>query len=151
MDVRHAMTDYFASAHVNSSVEDVIEKMLGEGLSKLFIVDDSSQLVGSMDESMLINGIFDEAWRNSPARLQMNTDCETVSLDTDVKMVLEKFRESGLAEFPVIEQGKLIGVLTRRQLMRAILNRSPAKNRRFSLNAEFQNRDTQYDVAVSGK
>ena len=63
MVVQDVMSDYFASAHISSTVNDAMDKMLSEGLASLLIVDDQNQLVGRIEESMLMSAAFDPQWR----------------------------------------------------------------------------------------
>ncbi|MEM9412650.1 MAG: CBS domain-containing protein, partial [Planctomycetota bacterium] len=91
MIVRDVMNDYFASAHINSTVGDVMEKMLDEGLSTLLIVDDRSQLVGCIEEDLLMVAAFDEQWRNNPVSLHMERNFITIRPDEAVGQVVEKF------------------------------------------------------------
>lgn len=121
MIVSDVMTPYFASAHISSTVGDVMEKMLEEGLSTMLIVDDRSELVGSIEESLLMIAAFDEQWRNNPVSLHMDRKFVTIRPDEPVGQVVEKFMLHRCNEFPVLDHGKLIGVLTRRQLLRSVL------------------------------
>lgn len=121
MVVSDIMTPYFASAHISSTVGDVMEKMLEEGLSTMLIVDDKSQLVGSIEESLLMVAAFDEQWRNNPVSLHMDRKIVTIRPGEPVGQVVEKFMLHRVNEFPVLQDGKLIGVLTRRQLLRSVL------------------------------
>ena len=129
MVVRDVMNDYFASAHINSTVGDVMEKMLEEGLGNLLIVDDRSQLVGCIEESLLMVAAFDEQWRNNPVSLHMERNFITIRPDEPVGQVVEKFLLHRASEFPVLSEGKLIGVLTRRQLLRTVLGQQQWKSR----------------------
>ena len=124
MVVRDVMTDYFASAHISSTVNDAMDKMLAEGLQNLLIVDDRNQLVGRIEESLLMVAAFDEQWRNNPVSLHMQRNFVTVRPEEAVSQVTEKFLLHRVSEFPVLSEGKLIGVLTRRQLLRSVLGHS---------------------------
>jgi len=127
MVVRNVMSDYFASAHLSSTVNDAMNKMLSEGLNNLLIVDDRNQLVGRIEESMLMVAAFDEQWRSNPVSLHMQRNCITVRPDEPVAQVTEKFLLHRTSEFPVLSEGKLIGVLSRRQLLRAVLGSNNGK------------------------
>ena len=122
MVVSDVMTEYFASAHISSTVGDVMEKMLEEGLNTMLIVDDKSQLVGSIEESLLMVAAFDEQWRNNPVSLHMERNFITIRPDEPIGQVVEKFMLHRTCDFPVLDEGKLVGVLTRRQLLRAVLD-----------------------------
>ncbi len=124
MVVSDSMTDYFASAHISSTIGDAMEKILREGLTQLLIVDDRSRLVGLIEESLLMETIFEARLKRDSVTRHMKTDFESVNPGDPVAEVVEKFRRRGVSEFPVTENGKLVGVLTRRQLLRALLKHS---------------------------
>ena len=127
MVVRNLMSDFFASAHISSTVNDAMEKMLVEGLDNLLIVDDRNQLVGRIEESLLMVAAFDDQWRNNPVSLHMERNFITIRPDEPVSQVVEKFLLHRVSEFPVLSEGKLIGVLTRRQLLRSVMGHSDWK------------------------
>ena len=100
-----------------------MDKMLSEGLASLLIVDDQNQLVGRIEESMLMSAAFDPQWRtSSTVCLHMQRDYVALRPDEPVVQAIEKFLEYGVSEFPVLRDEKLVGVLTRRQLLRAVLS-----------------------------
>lgn len=132
MIVRDAMTDYFASANIRSTVGDAMEKMLSEGLDVLLIVDDSSKLVGSLREPFLMEALLDHQLQNDLVSLHMETDSISAFPEEPITSVIEKFQRHQSSEFPVVIGGKLVGILTRRQLLRAVLSSKEQKLRRFS-------------------
>jgi CBS domain-containing protein len=133
LKIRHAMTGFFASAHTSSTVGDALEKMLREGLGHLWIVDDKCQLVGSIREPMLLDAVCDNQWRDHCVTRHMDRQMVTVSPEERVDAVLEKFRNCQVSEFPVTWQKRLIGVITRRQLLRVVLNLLPTEKQLLSV------------------
>lgn len=127
MVVRDVMTDYFASAHISSTVSDAVDKMLAEGLDNLLIVDDRNQLVGRIEESLMMVAALDSQWLAQSVNLHMERNFVTIRPDETVGQVVEKFLLHQASDFPVLEEGKLIGVLTRRQLLRAVLSQNHLK------------------------
>lgn len=134
MIVRDTMTDYFASANIRSTVGDAMEKMLSEGLDTLLIVDDSSKLVGSIREPFLMEAMLDQQLQDDLVSLHMERHSISAAPEEPVTSVLEKFHQLQASELPVLVGGKLVGVLTRRQLLRAILGSKQLKLRRFATN-----------------
>ena len=122
MVVREAMTDYFASAHSSSTLGDTMDKMLAEGLGILFIVDDKSHVVGSIGERLLMHVIDNPEMRDEPATNFMDRHVSVVRLDDEVAQATQMFRQNGVSELPVVDEDKLVGVLTIRQLLRAIFS-----------------------------
>ena len=120
MVVRDAMTDFFASAHINSTLGDTMDKMLGDGLGTLFVVDDKSEVVGSIGERLLMHVVENPELRDELAANFMNCKVSAVRFDDDVTEAARLFREFGVSELPVVDEKKLVGVLTIRQLLRAM-------------------------------
>ena len=50
----------------------------------------------------------------------MSTDVQTVNPDTDILQVAKIFLESKFRRLPVVENGRLVGQISRRDVLRAI-------------------------------
>lgn len=131
MVVREAMTDYFASAHISSTFADAMDKMLGEGLGILYLVNDKSEVVGSIGERLLLHVIENPEMRDEPAVNFMDNSVCVIGLDDDSVQAAQQFRELGVSELPVVDENKLVGVLTIRQLMRALTTSSRCEKSTF--------------------
>ena len=120
MVVREAMTDFFASAHNSSTLGDAMNKMLSDGLGILFIVDDKSHVVGSLGERLLLHVIGNPEMREELASSFMDRHVPVIRFDDEVSQAAQMFRENGVSELAVVDDNKLVGVLTIRQLLRAM-------------------------------
>lgn len=134
MVVRDAMTDYFASANIRSTVGDAMDKMLAEGLDTLLIVDDSSKLVGSLRESFLMEALLDRKLQHDSVSIHMERHFISICPDESIYSVVVKFLQNQTSELPVLVSGKLVGVLTRRQLLRAANGSKELKLSQFANN-----------------
>jgi CBS domain-containing protein len=45
---------------------------------------------------------------------------ETIDLDADIISVAERFVQSGRRRFPVLDDGRLVGQISRRDILRAV-------------------------------
>ena len=131
MVVREAMTDYFASAHISSTLGDTMDKMLGEGLGILFVVDDKSEVVGSIGERLLMHVLENPEMRDEPATNYMDRRASLIEMDDDMMQAARLFRQLGVSELPVVDENKLVGVLTIRQMLRAMLSSSRSEKATF--------------------
>ena len=86
----------------------------------LFVVDDKSQVVGCIGERLLLHTIEHPEMREEPAANFMDKSVSVVRLDDNVTTATELFRQHGVSELAVLDDNKLVGVLTIRQLMRVI-------------------------------
>jgi CBS domain-containing protein len=50
----------------------------------------------------------------------MSTEVETVSADTDIVEIAELFLASRYRRYPVVRDGRLVGIITRHDVLRAL-------------------------------
>ncbi len=131
LTVRDLMNRHVAAVNINSSVGTTLEKMLEEDVSCLIIVDDSSRPVGLINESDLLVSVFDAQFRANPVSLYMQRKFPSISPDESVGQAVEKFLLHRVPHFPVLDSGKLIGILTRREVMRAAMAQKPDQKAAF--------------------
>lgn len=58
----------------------------------------------------------------------MTTDLSAVDPETSILEVAELFSKSPLRQFPVIEEGHLIGIISRVDVLRALMKQSGGKH-----------------------
>jgi CBS domain-containing protein len=99
--------------------------LLGErDLSGMPVVDADNRLVGILTErdcirTALQSGYFDEA-TGSVAEFMTPLPIATVTPDDSLIDVAELFAESPFRRCPVIEHGRLVGLICRRHVMKAL-------------------------------
>jgi len=131
MIVREAMTAYFASAHNSSTLGDSMDKMLRERPGILYVVPDKSNILGSINEKLLMHVIDNPQMRVEPAIRFMDRKVSSVKRHDNLVRAAQLFQQTGVSELPVVEENKLVGVLTVRQMLRAIFRKSWTENLRF--------------------
>ncbi len=123
MQVQDVMTTHIVTAKSDWSVNRVIELMLDEDVSSLLVVDDNDRLIGIVTESVLLVAAVDQQLRTDPISLHMERRFVSSSPTEPVNQTIEKFLLHRVRHFPVLDNGKLVGILTRRQLMRGLMGR----------------------------
>lgn len=99
--------------------------LLGErDLSGMPVVDSDNRLVGILTErdcvkTALQSGYFDEA-TGSVAEFMTPAPITTVTPDDSLIDVAELFANSPFRRCPVIEDGRLVGLISRRDVMKAL-------------------------------
>ena len=121
MIVRDVMMQKLVTVGPELSVSKGIETLLDEDVSSLLIVDGNERLVGLVTESVLLVAALDPQLRSDPISLHMERKFVSVGPDDPVGQVVEKFLLHRVRHFPVVKKHKLVGVVTRRELMRALL------------------------------
>jgi CBS domain-containing protein len=107
-------------------VEEVFEE---HGFNALPVVDDAGKLVGLTTSLDLLRAFsfsldtvippYAEAMRR-PVRDVMTPVVSSVGPDTPLTRVLERLVDSGKKSFPVVDQGRLVGMVAREDIMRAL-------------------------------
>jgi CBS domain-containing protein len=146
--VREIMDASPASVAVDASVEDVVRTLRDNELPGVPVVDGDGRLVGIVTEADLVLpddqgdlhiphyinlfggtvfleplGRFERRLRKafaSSAADMMTRDPDTVSPDTTVREAARLVHESGHNRLPVVEDGRLAGVVTRVDLLGAL-------------------------------
>jgi CBS domain-containing protein len=81
------------------------------------VVNDEGKLVGMISELALIDVVFDETVWNAPVSKYMNAELQVVKPDEPLMRAAQLFALYAFRRLPVVEDGKLIGIITRRDLM----------------------------------
>lgn len=128
MKVSDLMTQNIVTAQPDWSVGQVIDLILNEDVSNIAIVDSNDRLVGIVTESALLVAAFDPQLRTDPISLHMQRKFVSATPNEPVGQVVEKFLLHRVRHFPVVDDNKLVGIVTRRDLMRAVLgSKTPKK------------------------
>jgi CBS domain-containing protein len=146
--VRQVMTPDPATVTPDATVEDVVKAMREHELPGLPVVDGDDRLVGIVTESDLVIAddegdlhiphyielfggvVFLEPLRGFESRLKkaaaatardmMTSDPVTVEADDPVRKAARLIADSGHNRLPVVEGGKLVGVVTRVDVLGAL-------------------------------
>jgi len=104
-----------------------ISLLLKHHISGAPIVDNKGRLLGILTERDCIKvavnaGYFDDF--GGQVSDYMTANVETVSMDDNLMDVAQKLVESSFRRYPVIADGILVGLITRRDILAALENQS---------------------------
>ncbi len=103
---------------------DAIESILEYKISGMCVVDEENHLVGMLSEMDCLNAIlsamYNEETSVGPVSQFMTTDLFYVSPHADIVDVAQEMLKRGYRRCPVVQDGKLVGQVTCRQLLRAV-------------------------------
>jgi CBS domain-containing protein len=101
---------------------DAVRLMLDEGVGTVLVVDDGGALAGIFSERDLLLRVPDEAAQKGDRPLSefMTANPETVRLDDPLALALQKMDVGGYRHLPIVAEGKPVGVISVRDLMRHI-------------------------------
>jgi len=112
-------------------IQDVIAIIINRKIAGAPVLDDQNQLVGIISEKDCLRLIVDQAYHNLPAETRKVSDYMTVKVQslsptTNVVDAAIEFLNSPIRRFPIVENGVLIGQVSRRHILRAAQDIKPA-------------------------
>jgi CBS domain-containing protein len=108
-------------------IQDVISTIIDKKISGAPVLDDQGHLVGMISEKDCLRIIVDQAYYNMPAETRrvsdyMTAKVQTLAPTTNIVEAAVEFLNSPIRRFPVVENGMLIGQVSRRHIFRAAEN-----------------------------
>jgi len=121
--VRDHMDIEVFSLQPGIEILDAVGFLLEHHVTGAPVVDEAGHLVGMLTEKDCLKLIATGAAANRPRGTVadfMTTAVTTISPDTDVYYAAGLFLHQGFRRFPVVEAGKLVGAITRFDILRVI-------------------------------
>jgi CBS domain-containing protein len=119
------MTAKLCTFKPDQHIGEVFKILIDKNISGGPVIDDAGNLVGIISEGDCLKEVVRGKYNNSPNKAgvvkdHMVTDVHTILPDTPILDVAHKFLKLKVRRFPVMDQGKLIGQISQRDVMRAI-------------------------------
>ena len=127
MNVHLRVSEYMSTELVTITPDTEIMKavylLVEHDISGMPVVDEEGNLVGILTErdciaTAISAGYFDEA--GGSVRDFMSSPVETAEADDSLMDIAERLSKSTYRRFPVIEDGRLVGLISRRDVLEAL-------------------------------
>ena len=125
--MKPGIRDYVATELVKfSPADDIVYAMrvlLDKRLSGAPVVDRDGQLVGVLSKKDCLEIVYHTAYHQDwggQVEQYMSRNVETIDADSSILDAAEKFLSSSYRRFPVLRDGRLVGQISRCDLLRAI-------------------------------
>lgn len=117
------MTTNVITAKKDMVLTDVIALLLRWHISAMPVVDNEDRMVGIVSEIDLVNLTFDGNAGDTIVEEVMVTDIVSFSPDTQLADLVQSFSKRHLRRVPIIDKGKVVGIVSRRDILREMLRR----------------------------
>lgn len=115
------MTTDLVTVRPDASIAEAIQILLSQSISGLPVVDDDGRLVGVITEFALLAVTYDKRVKNHTISQHMTRDVITVDIDDPVSRIADLCIVHRVRRVPVMQDGRLIGVIARRDVLRALV------------------------------
>jgi CBS domain-containing protein len=128
MNLKSALVrDYMAGRLVafkpEMDVLDAIQELLQNRIAGAPVVNDRGELVGMLSELDCLKVGLNAGYYGDlggPVADYMTPDVETVDADTNIIDLAQRFLDTRFRRFPVIKDNRLVGQISRRDVLRAL-------------------------------
>jgi len=109
---------------VSANTAEVVERLLKSGMTGIPVIDDNKTVVGFVSEQdcikEMLNGAF---FCEEPSNVSsvMQTEVLTVTPNTSIVELAQTMMTAKPKNYPVVSDGKLVGIITRRHILKALI------------------------------
>ncbi len=126
-----AVSDYMSTKLITfrpeQHMDEVINTLLKYKISGGPVVNASNELIGVISEGDCMKEVVRGKYNNMPSlhglvAEHMTANAISIPPDTNIFDAAKLFLEKRIRRFPVVNQGKLVGQISQRDIMRAVHN-----------------------------
>ena len=124
--VRDYMSTKLITFKIDQRIEDVIDALIKHKISGGPVVNEKNELIGVISEGDCIKHISESRYYNMPMEnstieKHVARNVDTIDGDMNIFDAANKFLESKHRRFPIVENGKLIGLISQKDILKAAL------------------------------
>jgi len=121
--VKDYMTRTLVTFKPETSVLDAIHELVKHRIAGAPVVDDAGNLVGMLSELDCLKVALQAGYHGEyggPVRDYMSANVKTVNAEMSIVDLAQRFLDSRFRRFPVTDKNRLVGQISRRDVLRAL-------------------------------
>jgi CBS domain-containing protein len=115
--IRDIMSKIVISVRPEATLISAVKTLTRHHISGAPVVTTQGKVVGFISEPNLMDILFDSDVRNAPVSGYMSRDVHVVDSRDSIGTAAKMFTIYGIRRLPVVESGRFIGIVTRRDLL----------------------------------
>ena len=123
--VRDYMTTQLITFHPEMDIFEAIALLKNHRISGAPVIDHQGQLCGLLTEGDCLTAIIKDIYYTEAGGKvsdYMSTDVATISPEDDIVDIAVEFQKQKRKRFPVVKDGELVGQISQRDILRAVLD-----------------------------
>ena len=121
--VKDYMSGRVITFNPTTDVLDAIHELVRHRIAGAPVVDDHGNLIGMLSEidcmKIALTAGYHGEW-GGPVSEYMTGDTETVDAEMSIIDLAQKFLDSGFRRYPVVKDNRLVGQISRHDVLRAL-------------------------------
>ena len=125
--IKEFMAKELITFQLDTPIETAMESFLTNKISGAPVLNEQGNLVGVLSEKDCMRTLLEATYYNNLGGFvneYMSTDLKTINIHDTLSNVADQFMRSRFRRFPVVEGEKLVGQISRRDVLRAIVKLS---------------------------
>ena len=121
--VKDYMSRTLVTFKPDMSVLDAVHKLVEHRIAGAPVVDDAGNLVGMVSELDCLKVVLQAGYHGDyggPVSDYMTPEVETVNAEMSIIDLAQRFLDSNFRRFPVTDRNRLVGQISRRDVLRAL-------------------------------
>ncbi len=120
------MTRNLITFKSDQKIEIVIDVLINQKISGAPVVNERNELIGIISEGDCIKHISESRYYNMPldnntVEMHMAKNVETIDGNMNIFDAATKFIQAKRRRFPIVEDGKLVGQISQKDILKAVL------------------------------
>jgi CBS domain-containing protein len=122
LKARDVMQHPVIAATPHASLRDIASQIISYGFSGMPVAERDGKVLGVISEADIVFSLLDgHRLENVAAADFMTSPPVTVDVEAPLEEVMRTLQEHRIVRVPITEQGKLVGIISRRDVIRAVL------------------------------
>ena len=122
LKAKDVMTTDVVTIDPDTTLEKAIGMLVNNKISGMPVCDKNGKVVGMISEKDLLNFIFSGNLNNTKIKEAMSTHIISFPPDADLDKIALVMGEKQIRRVPIIENEKLLGIVSRRSIIRIVLS-----------------------------
>ena len=121
--VKDYMSKTLVTFKPDTSVLDAVHTLVKNRIAGAPVVDDAGNMVGMLSELDCLKVALQAGYHGEyggPVRDYMTADVKTVNAEMSIVDLAQRFLDSRYRRFPVTDRNRLVGQISRRDVLRAL-------------------------------
>ena len=121
-DTKDIMTTEVISVKRNTPIGDAVDMLVENNVAGLPVVDDDMNLVGVISEKDMLSLLSESESSSGTVEDYMTEDVVSFEQREDLIAICECLVNNSFRRVPIVDDGKLVGIVSRRDIIKYILD-----------------------------
>ena len=121
LKAKDIMTKDVVTISPDATLADAIGLLVAKEISGMPVIDADENMIGIISEKDIINFAFSGNLHNTKVKEAMSKNITSFPPDADVDSIALAISHHQFRRVPIVEKGKVVGVISRRDIIRVAL------------------------------